>query len=133
MTPQARVQAAIEIVDQVIASAREDGPPADAIVSAYFKTRRYAGSKDRRAVREWVFRATRHAAEVPASGRAALLPIASEWFDGSGHGPAAAGDSDLAGGSGGVIALALVAGIVAIGVLAAVNGDDNNGSSPTSP
>ena len=95
MTPQARVQAAIEIVDQVIASAREDGPPADAIVSAYFKTRRYAGSKDRRAVREWVFRAIRHAAEVPASGRAALLPIASEWFDGSGHGPAAAGDSEM--------------------------------------
>lgn len=91
MTPQARVQAAIEIVDQVIASAREDGPPADAIVSAYFKTRRYAGSKDRRAVREWVFRAIRHSAEVPASGRAALLPIAGEWFGGEGHGPAPVG------------------------------------------
>lgn len=94
MTPQARVQAAIEIVDQVIASAREEGPPADAIVSAYFKTRRYAGSKDRRAVREWVFKAIRHSAEVPASGRAALLPIAGEWFDGSGHGPASAKDAE---------------------------------------
>src|SRR6478609_6777123 len=87
MTPAARVQAAIEIVDQVIASAREDGPPADALVSAYFKTRRYAGSKDRRAVREWVFQAIRHAAEVPASGRAALLPIAADLFEGGGHGP----------------------------------------------
>ncbi|WP_338504765.1 RsmB/NOP family class I SAM-dependent RNA methyltransferase [Sphingomonas kaistensis] len=100
MTPQARVQAAIEIVDQVIASAREDGPPADAIVSAYFKTRRYAGSKDRRAVREWVFRAIRHSAEVPASGRAALLPIASEWFGGEGHGPALAGDDEPRAGEG---------------------------------
>jgi 16S rRNA (cytosine967-C5)-methyltransferase len=94
VTPQARVQAAIEIVDQVIASAREDGPPADAIVSAYFKARRYAGSKDRRAVREWVFRAIRHSAEIPASGRAALLPIASEWFGGEGHGPALAEEDE---------------------------------------
>ncbi|GAA4006977.1 RsmB/NOP family class I SAM-dependent RNA methyltransferase [Sphingomonas humi] len=87
MIPQARAQAAIEILDQVIASALEDGPPADALVSAYFKTRRYAGSKDRRAVRELVFRAIRHSAEVPASGRAALLPLAEELFDGHGHGP----------------------------------------------
>jgi 16S rRNA (cytosine967-C5)-methyltransferase len=88
MTPAARAQAAIEILDQVIAAAREDGPPADSLVSAYFKTRRYAGSKDRRAVRELVFRAIRHAAEVPASGRAALIPIAGDLFDGSPHGPA---------------------------------------------
>ena len=88
MTPAARAQAAIEILDLVIASAREDGPPADALVSGYFKTRRYAGSKDRRAVRELVFRAIRHSAEVPASGRAALLPLAAELFNGSPHGPA---------------------------------------------
>jgi 16S rRNA (cytosine967-C5)-methyltransferase len=87
MTPSARAQAAIEILDQVIASAREDGPPADALVTAYFKTRRYAGSKDRRAVRELVFAAIRHSAQRPASGRAALLPIAPELFDGSPHGP----------------------------------------------
>jgi 16S rRNA (cytosine967-C5)-methyltransferase len=87
MTPAARVQAAIEILDLVIASAREDGPPADAIVSAYFKTRRYAGSKDRRAVRELVFRAIRYSAATPASGRAALLPLEPGLFDGSPHGP----------------------------------------------
>lgn len=94
MTPSARAQAAVEILDQVIASARDDGPPADALVSAYFKTRRYAGSKDRRAVRELVFRAVRHAAELPVSGRAALLPVAPELFDGVGHGPAAASEDE---------------------------------------
>ena len=94
MTPSARVQAAIEILDEVIASARDDGPPADAIVQRYFKTRRYAGSKDRRAVRELMFRAVRRAAERPESGRAAMLGLADEdsqlaaLFDGSAHGPA---------------------------------------------
>src|SRR3954470_11150840 len=78
MTPAARLQAAIEIVDEVIASAREDGPPADTIVSRYFKQRRYAGSKDRRAVRELVFRAIRRSAERPGSGRAAVLGLAED-------------------------------------------------------
>ena len=89
MTPSARVQAAIEIVDSVIASARDDGPPADQLVSRYFKTRRYAGSKDRRAVRELVFQAIR-ASDSPADGRSALLAVegAADWFDGSPHGPA---------------------------------------------
>src|SRR5688572_17723118 len=76
MTPAARVQAAIEILDEVIGSARDDGPPADTIVTRYFKTRRYAGSKDRRAVRELVFRAIRVVAERPVSGRAAMLALA---------------------------------------------------------
>src|SRR5215218_7841410 len=72
MTPAARLQAAIEVLDEVIASAANDGPPADAIVTRYFKIRRYAGSKDRRAVRELVFRAVRRTAERPDSGRAAI-------------------------------------------------------------
>src|SRR5690242_2665958 len=78
MTPAARLQAASEILDEVIASAREDGPPADSIVTRYFKHRRYAGSKDRRAVRELVFRAIRRSAERPESGRAAVLGLAEE-------------------------------------------------------
>ena len=78
MTPAARLQAAIEVLDEVIASAREDGPPADAIVTRYFKHRRYAGSKDRRAVRELVFRAIRRAAERPESGRAAILGLTED-------------------------------------------------------
>lgn len=94
MTPAARVQAAIEILDEVVASARDDGPPADSIVSRYFKTRRYAGAKDRRAVREWVFRAIRRSGERPAGGRAAMVGLAMDdpelaaLFDGSPHGPA---------------------------------------------
>ncbi len=78
MTPAARLQAAIEILDEVIVSTREDGPPADTIVSRYFKHRRYAGSKDRRAVRELVFRAIRRTAERPHAGRSAVLGLAEE-------------------------------------------------------
>jgi len=78
MTPAARLQAAIEVLDEVIASARDDGPPADTIVTRYFKHRRYAGSKDRRAVRELVFRSIRRSAERPASGRAAVIGLAQD-------------------------------------------------------
>jgi 16S rRNA (cytosine967-C5)-methyltransferase len=78
MTPAARLQAAVEILDLVIQSARDDGPPADALVSRYFKTRRYAGSKDRRAVRELAFRAIRRTAERPDSGRTAMIGLARE-------------------------------------------------------
>ena len=78
MTPAARLQAAIEILDEVVGSARDDGPPADAIVTRYFKHRRYAGSKDRRAVRELVFRAIRRTAERPPSGRSAIIGLADD-------------------------------------------------------
>ena len=78
MTPAARLQAAIEILDEVIAAVRHDGPPADAIVTRYFKTRRYAGSSDRRAVRELVFRAIRRSGDAPASGRAAVIGLTQD-------------------------------------------------------
>ncbi len=99
MTPAARVQAAIEILDEVIASARDDGPPADSIVTRYFKIRRYAGSKDRRAVRELAFRAIRAVAERPVSGRAAMLAMVEsdatllDLF-GKPRGPEALGDNE---------------------------------------
>ena len=98
MTPSARVQAAIEILDLVITSAGSDGAPADSIVSDYFRTRRYAGSGDRRAVREWVFRAIRRSADAPESGRAAMLGLedAAALFDGSAHGPATVRDRETA-------------------------------------
>ena len=106
MTPAARLQAAIEVLDEVIASARDDGPPADSIVTRYFKHRRYAGSKDRRAVRELVFRAIRRSAERPESGRAAILgmvedePALAELF-GQPRGPelTAEGEAASAGGT----------------------------------
>jgi len=79
MTPAARLQAAVEVLDEVLASTRDNGPPADSIVTHYFKQRRYAGSKDRRAVRDLVFRAIRRSAEPPESGRSAVLGLAEDY------------------------------------------------------
>ncbi len=94
MTPSARLQAAIELLDEIIFAARDDGASADAIIRKYFTTRRYAGSKDRRAVREHVYSAIRRFGERPDSGRNAMLGLAKEnaelaaLFDGSDYGPA---------------------------------------------
>ena len=102
MTPPARVQAAIELLDGIIEGARSGGAAADTLIARYFKTRRYAGSKDRRAVRELVYRAIRRSGDRPASGRAAMLGLAAEdgdlagLFDGSGHGPAPIGANEMA-------------------------------------
>ena len=102
MTPSARVQAAIELLDLVIDGARTGGAAADTLIARYFKERRYAGSKDRRAVRELVYRAIRRAGDLPASGRAAMLglagddPTLAELFDGSPHGPAPIADGEEA-------------------------------------
>jgi len=95
MTPSARVQAAIELLDAVIAAAREGGAPADRLISDYFRARRYAGSKDRRAVRDLVYAAIRACGPSPLSGRNAMLrlaeldPAIAPLFDGSVHGPRA--------------------------------------------
>ncbi len=100
MTPAARIQAAIELLDTVIASARAKGAPADRIIADYFRARRYAGSKDRRAVRDLVYRAIRLCGPVPANGRAAMLAVAAQdeavraQFDGSPHGPAPIGEGE---------------------------------------
>src|SRR5687767_5130917 len=102
MTPAARVQAAIELLDEIIGAARSGGAAADTLIARYFKTRRYAGSKDRRAVRELVYRAIRRAGERPRSGRAALLGLAEDdrellaLFDGSPHAPAPRGEGEEA-------------------------------------
>jgi 16S rRNA (cytosine967-C5)-methyltransferase len=100
MTPAARIQTAIEILDLIIASVRDNGAAADVIIANWFKTRRYAGSGDRRAVRDLVYRAIRTFGDVPKSGRAALLGLAAEdadlaaLFDGSPHAPPAIGGSE---------------------------------------
>lgn len=94
MTPAARVQTAIELLDKVIASARAKGAPADRILGDWFKANRFAGSKDRRAIRDLVYAAIRACGPVPASGRAAMLrlgetdPSIAPLFDGSNYGPA---------------------------------------------
>ncbi|PZQ58998.1 MAG: RNA methyltransferase [Sphingomonas taxi] len=98
MTPAARTQAAIELLDAIVAAAHEGGAAADTLISRYFAQRRYAGSKDRRAVRELVYAAIRRLGERPADGRAAMLalaaadPVLATTFDGSAHGPAPIGD-----------------------------------------
>ena len=94
MTPGARTQAAIELLDEIVAAAASGGAAADTLIARYFATRRYAGSKDRRAVRELVYAAIRQAGPMPISGRAAMLAVADRdpavaaTFDGAGHGPA---------------------------------------------
>jgi 16S rRNA (cytosine967-C5)-methyltransferase len=100
MTPAARLQAAIELVDAVAAAAREGGAAADTLIGRYFAVRRYAGSKDRRAVRELVYRAIRRCGAPPENARSAFLSLAQEepellaLFDGSTHGPAPADESE---------------------------------------
>ncbi len=93
MTPSARVQASIEILDGIIEAARNQGPPADRLIAQWFKDHRFAGSKDKRAIRELVYDTIRSCGPVPSSGRAALLGLAEEreelktLFDGEGYGP----------------------------------------------
>lgn len=95
MTPAARTQAAIELLDAIIVSARDGGAAADTLIARYFAERRYAGSKDRRAVRALVYDAIRKLGERPDSGRAAMLavgdtrPDIAAHFGGEGHAPQA--------------------------------------------
>lgn len=58
MKPAARIQTAIEILDELEATAL----PADRFLREWFRARRYAGSKDRAAVTERVYSVFRHRA-----------------------------------------------------------------------
>ncbi len=60
MTPAARVAAAIELLEAIDAAPR----PADAVVAAWFRQRRYIGAKDRSAVAERVYGVLRHRARL---------------------------------------------------------------------
>jgi 16S rRNA (cytosine967-C5)-methyltransferase len=118
MTPAARVQSAIELLDTVIEAARSKGPPADRILADWFRAHRFAGSKDRRAVRKLVYAAIRACGPVPESGRAAMLRLAADdpalaaLFDGSNYGPAAIAEGEVAA-TGGVAPDWLVAALAA--------------------
>ena len=59
MTPSARAQAAIDLVELLF---RSDAPPADQALADWFRTRRFVGSKDRRAIAELVYSVLRHRA-----------------------------------------------------------------------
>ena len=60
MTPSARLQMAIEILEGLEKSAQ----PTDRFLKGWFRTRRFAGSKDRRAIAEQVFAVQRHRATL---------------------------------------------------------------------
>lgn len=118
MIPGARLAATIEILDIIDGS----GAPADGIVRAYFRKRRYAGSKDRRAVTGRVFDVIRRRARLDwwlASGAGDMSPTARgrvlaalvlldaaldqetpetilALFDGAGHNPAALNTDEAA-------------------------------------
>jgi len=105
MTPGARIAAAIEIIDLL----DETGAPADGAIERYFRGRRYAGAKDRRAVTERVFGIVRRRARLdwwmlrvqdnrkPDGRRRALADLAladglarsgvEDLFDGAGYAP----------------------------------------------
>ena len=93
MTPAARVQGAIDLLDAILVAAKSGGASADRIASEWFRARRYAGGGDRRAMRELAWRAIRAAGEPPSSARAAMLLVAKDdpalaaLFDGSTHAP----------------------------------------------
>src|SRR6266550_2724368 len=99
MTPAARLQAAVEILDALGATAQ----PADGYLRDWFRARRYAGSKDRAAVAERVYDVLRHRASFTwrmQRSTARSLVLASliaehqsesaiaQLFSGEGYGPA---------------------------------------------
>lgn len=95
MTPGARVAAAIELLDEILA-----GCPAEQALTRWARRSRFAGSKDRAAVRDHVFevlRIRRLAAHLggAADGRGLMIGLLRHQgldpervFDGSGHAPA---------------------------------------------
>ena len=109
MTPAARVQTAIELLEAVESQARS----ADRVVASELRARRYAGSKDRRAIRDRVFatlrararldwRIARHGgAPAPRVRVIAALVEGGQspedlaaLFDGTPYGPAPLDDSE---------------------------------------
>ncbi len=95
MTPSGRLQAAIEVLDQ-IASSRQ---PADQVLRTWGGANRYAGSKDRKAVAERVYLCLRQPPRMGEGGRGRVLASLAlndglgeaeigALFSGQGHAPA---------------------------------------------
>ncbi len=94
MRPDARVQTAIDLVDTILLAATAGGAAADTVATRFFKERRYAGSGDRRAIRDLAWAVIRRFGERPVNGRAAMVALADEdaalaaLFTGAPHAPA---------------------------------------------
>lgn len=94
MTPGARVAGAIEVFDAVL-----QGAPAEQVLTRWGRNNRFAGSKDRAAIRDYVFdglRKRRSAADAGGAdtGRGILIGLLrlsgvdpATLFDGVGHAP----------------------------------------------
>lgn len=94
MTPAARLAAAIDILDAILA-----GEPAERALTRWARASRFAGSKDRAAIRDIVFDALRRRRLLGwrgggDSGRALVLAMLAEegadpdaFFTGEGHAP----------------------------------------------
>lgn len=99
MTPAARVAAAIEILDTIF-----DDTPAEQALTRWARARRFAGSKDRAAIRDHVFDALRSLRSYAwlggqnwpqMTGRAVMIgalrhkgTVLGDVFSGEGHAPA---------------------------------------------
>lgn len=102
MTPAARVAAAIEILDMI-----GDGLPAEQVLTRWGRGNRFAGSKDRAAIRDHVFdvlRVRRSAAWLgnAATGRGLMIGLLrlqgidpATLFTGEGHAPAPLMDHEM--------------------------------------
>ena len=65
MTPGARIQAAAELLDRIERPPEgEESLPADAVLNAHFRARRYIGAKDRRAVGDAVYQTLRQRGQI---------------------------------------------------------------------
>lgn len=105
MTPGARVAAAIEILDAITS-----GMPAEQALTRWARKSRFAGSKDRAAIRDYVFDSLRHWLSDAAlgggqGGRARMIGRlrASDvdpetLFHGEGHAPASLSAEELSAG-----------------------------------
>ena len=105
MTPAARVQAAIEILDAILG-----GDPAERALTRWARSSRYAGSKDRAAVRDHVFDVLRRRRSSAAlggagTGRGLMLGLLrgdgvdpGEVFGATPHAPPPLSDAERAAG-----------------------------------
>ncbi|MDA0239864.1 MAG: RsmB/NOP family class I SAM-dependent RNA methyltransferase [Proteobacteria bacterium] len=112
MTPAARAAACIDILGELDTASR----PVDTQIRDYFRSRRYAGSGDRRAIRDQVYDILRHQARLdwwctrfsmPPSPRARVIAAhllirneaadrVQQLFSGGGYGPSALTEAEQA-------------------------------------